>query len=258
VSVVALWSMKGGVGVSVLTAALAVAANRAGPESRTPVLAVDLVGDLPVVLGMESAETLGVIDWLHASPDDPADALGRLSVRPSATAEPGLSVMPRGSGPIAVDDIAGSAVHFVDVLRSVAEISFVDCGHLRSPGPLTARGTAEESEATPEPAPVASADHQFRVAVAAAADVGWLATRTCYLSARVAPHTPVQPDGCVVLREAGRALAASDIAAVLGVPVVLDAAVDQQVARVVDCGLLITRLPASLQRTMVRSLRHVD
>jgi len=249
--------MKGGVGVSVLTAALAVSANRAGPESRNPALAVDLAGDLPVVFGMESMPALGVVDWLHASPDDPVDALGRLSIRPSEASESGLGVMPRGSGPIGVDNIAASATRFVEALRSVAEISFVDCGHLRPLGPLPADDAAEVAATGAAPPATASVDQQFRIAVAAAADVGWLATRTCYLSARVAAHTPVKPDGCVVLREAGRALAASDVASVLGVPVVLDAAVDQRVARVVDCGLLLTRLPASLQRTMIRSLRHV-
>lgn len=244
-SVVALWSMKGGVGVSVLTACLTISANRSGPESRAPAIAVDLAGDLPVVLGMESPETLGVVDWLHATPDDPVDALGRLTVRPADAVEPGLGVMPRGSGAIDVDDVADAAVRFVDAVRSTAQVCFVDCGQFRLAGPFPDGGVE------------ASTDQQFRIAVAAAADVGWLATRTCYLSARVARHTPVTPDGCVVLREVGRSLGSRDVASALGVPVVLDIAIDQRVSRVVDCGSLVTRLPLSLQRTMIRSLRHV-
>lgn len=244
-SVVALWSMKGGVGVSVLTAALAISAHRSGPESVASAIAVDLAGDLPVVLGMSADETLGVVDWLRAAPDDPTDALRRLAVEPADSTASGLGIVPRGAGGIEIDDPAAAADRLVDALRPAADLAFVDCGHFRPPGPF------------PQGASEPSVDQEFRVAVAAAADVGWLVTRACYLSASVASHSPVDADGCVVLREAGRALTSADVADALAVPLVLDIAIDRRIARIVDCGSLTTRLPSSLQRTMARSLRHV-
>lgn len=266
--IVALWSMKGGVGVSVLTAALAVSAQQSGLPSASSVIAVDLAGDLPVVFGMNPTETLGVVDWLRASPDDPAEAMRRLVVTPvdsggfrgrDATAPP-LGVMLRGAGPLGTAktastaeaastteaaDMAKTADRFVAALRLAADLAIVDCGNFRRPGLFDDGDSA------------VGADEGFRVAVAGAADIGWLVTRACYLSASLASQSPVRPDGCAVLRESGRALASSDVSVALGVPLALEVAVDPKIARIVDCGSLLTRLPSSLQRTMVRSLRHV-
>jgi len=243
-AVVALWSMKGGVGVSVLTAALTISADGPAGALMGTVIAVDLVGDLPVVLGREPTEGLGVIDWVKATPDDPVDALRRLAAGAESD-ELSFGVVPRGGGAIEVDDPDAAAARLVEALGAMADVVFVDCGEFRRPG------------STPDDAPPPSDEQRFRIAVAAAADVGWLVSRACYLSARVAAHSPVPADGCVVLSETGRALGSGDVAAAIGAPLVLDVAVDPRIARIVDCGSLLTRLPSSLQRTMVRSLRHV-
>jgi hypothetical protein len=56
----------------------------------------------------------------------------------------------------------------------------------------------------------------------------------------------------VLVAEEGRALTPSDVEDVLGAPVRAAVSVTAQVARVVDAGLLASRLP----RTLERELRH--
>jgi len=71
----------------------------------------------------------------------------------------------------------------------------------------------------------------------------WLVLRgPCYLSLRAALDSGWRADGVILLVEPGRALGASDVADVLGVPVVAEVPVEASVARVVDAGLLLARL----------------
>lgn len=83
--------------------------------------------------------------------------------------------------------------------------------------------------------------------------VRYLVTRPCYLALRRAMHT-ARPDGVVLITEPGRALDASDVAEVVGAPIRAEVATDPAVARAVDAGLLASRLP----RTLTRSLRYLD
>jgi hypothetical protein len=71
-------------------------------------------------------------------------------------------------------------------------------------------------------------------------------TRACYLSIRRAVELGSRPHGVVVIVEPGRALHASDIAAVIGAPVVAEVPFDASIARAVDAGLLVSRCPARL------------
>ena len=81
------WALKGGVGTTVVTAALGLTLDRAGHD----VLLVDLAGDLPAALGLPEPDGPGLTDWLAAGPDVPADGLGRieLSAAPDWPCSPG-------------------------------------------------------------------------------------------------------------------------------------------------------------------------
>lgn len=85
---VVCWSPKGGVGTSVVAAALALRAAADGADT----LLVDLAGDQPAILGIDVGSREGVGDWLGAGDDVPIDALAVLEV-PVAER---LHLLPRG------------------------------------------------------------------------------------------------------------------------------------------------------------------
>lgn len=87
---IACWSIKGGSGTSVVSAALALQL-----ASTAPTLLVDLAGDAPAVLGMPDPSGSGVSDWLSGSGLDRA-ALDRLAV----TAARDLRLIPVGKEPM--------------------------------------------------------------------------------------------------------------------------------------------------------------
>jgi hypothetical protein len=80
-------SPKGGVGTSVVAAALALRHAHAGH----PTVLVDLAGDQPDLLGVSSS--LGIGDWAAGGDDVPVEALTALEVEVGG----GLSLLPRGS-----------------------------------------------------------------------------------------------------------------------------------------------------------------
>lgn len=83
----------------------------------------------------------------------------------------------------------------------------------------------------------------------------WLVVRgPCYLSLRRAIGHPWCPDGVILVIEPGRALTATDVSDVLGVPVVAEIPVDPTVARVIDAGLLLDRVD---RLGALRSLRRL-
>ncbi len=96
-------------------------------------------------------------------------------------------------------------------------------------------------------------DDSARSVLAAAAGTSLLVTRPCYLSLRRAVAAPLQPTGVVLLVEPGRALDRHDVEEVVGVSVVAEVQLDPAVARAVDAGLLVTRLPRSLERALGRA-----
>jgi len=87
VVLITLWSVKGGSGVSVVSAGLACSLARDSADT----LLVDFAGDQPALLGLATPQTPGVADWL-AVPDSDAAALGRLELDVS----PSLRLLPRG------------------------------------------------------------------------------------------------------------------------------------------------------------------
>lgn len=83
--------------------------------------------------------------------------------------------------------------------------------------------------------------------------VAYLVTRACYLALRRFTLDNVTlPDGVVLITEPGRALDPSDVAAVIGAPIRAEVGQDHAVARAIDAGLLATRLPRTLARTVGR------
>ena len=82
-------SPKGGVGTSVVAAALALRRAHAGH----PTVLVDLAGDQPDLLGVAPSSSLGIGDWAAGSDDVPVEALTALEVEVGG----GLSLLPRGS-----------------------------------------------------------------------------------------------------------------------------------------------------------------
>jgi hypothetical protein len=206
---VACWSVKGGVGTTVVAASLALLLGRHdGPGA---VLA-DLAGDAPAVLGLPEPDTPGLAGWLAAGDSVPADGLARLEIE----ASPSLRLLPRGPGQLVPDRAA--------VLASLLD---------RGPRPVVVDcGTAERVAA----------------AIVGGAQRSILVIRPCYLALRRAMTSPLRPSEVVVVREPGRALSRRDIESAVGAPVRVEIEADPAVARAVDAGLMAGRLPRSLER----------
>jgi Flp pilus assembly CpaE family ATPase len=223
----ACWCVKGGAGTTVVTAALAL---HLSSETGTEVLAVDLGGDLPAALGVSDSASPGVAQWLSSGGEVAADSLARLE----QSVAPGLQLLPRGHGPL---ETTGRARMLLALLGAASRPVVVDCGRIE---PYAA------SDHCADPADVVD----LRFDVAAAATNSWLVTRGCYLSLRRAQAMPLRPSGVVFLDEPGRALDQRDVEAVLDVRVVAVVPVDSAIARAVDAGLLVSRLPRALTRAL--------
>ena len=76
-----------------------------------------------------------------------------------------------------------------------------------------------------------------------------LVTRPCYLALRRSAVTP-RPDAVVLINEHERALNATDIETVLGIPITTTVPYHPAIARAIDAGLLTTRLPRELARAL--------
>jgi MinD-like ATPase involved in chromosome partitioning or flagellar assembly len=210
---IACWSSKGGSGTTVVAAALAVAL--AGSVASGALLA-DFCGDGAAVLGVPDPDGPGLSDWLAAGEEVPADGIRRLEVDIAR----GLKLLPRGSLPFD----AGRANALSEVFAADPRPVVADCGTL--------------------------VDEAAQV-VAASASSSLLVVRPCFLALRRALVAPVRPTGVVFVSEAGRALGSRDVEELLGVPVRARIECLPEVARMVDAGLLTSRLP----RRMVRALR---
>lgn len=212
------WAAKGGSGTTVFAAAKALA-------SPDDTLLVDLAGDAMVVLGLPEPDGPGVHDWLRSSA--PAERLRRLE----HSANERLSVLPSGltdrvghAGP--ADRADGS-----DHTSRWYELS----AHLR---------------AEPRPVIVDAGSGRPPAALLAAADETLLVMRACYVGLRRAAALDLTPTGVVLIEEPGRSLRAADIEASIGAPVVSTALLDPAIARAVDAGLLVSRIPGAWRRQL--------
>ena len=224
----ALWSPKGGSGTSVVAAATALASAARG-DTRL----ADLGGDQPAILGLAlqpsvSGPAEGLAGWLAAGPSTPTEWLDDMAV----PVVPGLALLPLGSdAPASVSPEAGAALA---VGLSDGGVAVLDAGS----GP----------------------DHGGAVRAAIeVADVSLMVIRPCYLALRRAVGDPrlARSAGAILVEDAGRALAAADVAAVLGVPVIGRVPVRAEVARAVDAGVLRDRLPAPLGDSAADILDHL-
>lgn len=215
---IAVWSAKGGAGVTVTSAGLAL--SRAGDFST---LLVDLAGDLPAALGLPEPQ-LGVTDWLGAQGAASLESLSRLELEVPATA---VRLIGRGG----CHDFGHAAAEaLLAVLASDERAVIVDVGCLdfQSHTPLA----------------------DLRGALVASAEQSLLVTRACYLALRRVVSMGVVPTGVILVREPGRSLDRHDVEQVVGAPVVACVDLDPSLARSVDAGLLGRRPPRLLLRTL--------
>ena len=207
------WSVKGGVGTSVVAAATAI---RLASDDREATL-VDLTGDQPALLGMVAGAVPsepGIGDWVAAGDGVAADAIGRLL----EDVAPGLRLLRQGTQP-ALDDGRRRLVLALEVLARIGPV-VVDAGldpfELRSD--LAARHR-----------PVC-------------------VLRSCYLALTRAQRVSGPYDRVVLVEEPGRALRVRDVASAVGASSVERVAWDPRVARSVDAGTIVSMLPPPLRR----------
>jgi len=198
------WSVKGGVGTTVVSAVVALQRS----ESRDARL-VDLMGDLPATLGIAEPTDQGIGEWL--SNDAAEETLEHLAIPVTDR----LDLLPRGS--ISTDSYSLRRLQQFAALPSSREV-VVDAGTNTS----------------------------FIETLLPFATVSWLVLRPCYLALRRAVSTRLRVDGVILVNEPGRALSKRDVASVLSAPIVAEVELDPRLARVIDAGLLTTRLPSSM------------
>lgn len=219
------WSVKGGSGVSVVSAALAgLLAQRHGSAA-----IVDLGGDQPAALGLAEPNAPGVLDWCDSTAG--AERLARLAIEVARD----LLLVPRGEGRqlVAADRAADLAL----AVAKLAPAVVVDAG-------VPLRATQEET---------GSPGEQPHAAYLRMCGSSLFVTRACYMAMRRAKALKVRADGVIFMDEPGRALNARDVSEILGLPVVGVVEADPEVTRAVDSGTLVRRIPASLSRGLRRA-----
>ena len=214
------WSVKGGVGTSVVAAATAI---RLASEDRETTL-VDLTGDQPALLGMIAGAAPaepGIGDWVAAGDGVAADAIGRLL----EDVAPGLRLLREGTQPALVDQTAdgeNQRSRLVLALEMLARI-----------GPVVVDAGLDPFELRTDLA----ASHRPVCVL-----------RSCYLALNRAQRTSGPYDWVVLVEEPGRALRVRDVAAAVGASSVKRVAWDPRVARSVDAGTIVSMLPPPLRR----------
>ena len=201
-----LWSVKGGSGTTIVASLLAAALAHRGARH---VRLVDLAGDIPATLGLAEPDHDGVAGWLDAPDADLAALCAR-----EIDAFAGISVVPRGPRSLhAAPDTRMQELMSTLNLPQVDTI--IDAG--------SGAGV------------VHAAVH--------AAPRSILVVRPCYLALRAAARAQHRIDGVVMVAESGRSLGRTDIESVLHAPVLAEVPVVPQIARLVDAGLLASRVP---------------
>ena len=174
-----------------------------------PTLLVDLAGDAALALGLAPDGQPTLAEWF--SSDVGSERLVHLRRRVTGD----LELLPTSAG-VPSTGTADRWHPFAAHLRAVAADRdvVVDVGARVPPTPLIA--VAERS---------------------------WLVTRRCYLAVVRAQRLACRPTGIVIVDEPGRALTADDVAAAIGAPIVATLLHDPKIARAVDSGLAVSRLP---------------
>ncbi len=237
------WSVKGGVGTSVVAAATAV---RLASEDRETTL-VDLTGDQPALLGMiagTSPSEPGVGDWVAAGDGVAADAIGRLLEDVS----PGLRLLRQGTQPaLGTGPVSETGPRSGDAAVVGSE---PDLGRRPSLDDWRRRLVlALEVLARIGPVVVDAGLDPFEIRSDLAASHRTVCVlRSCYLALNRAQRTPGPYDRVILVEEPGRALRVRDVAAAVGASSVERVAWDPRVARSVDAGTIVSMLPPPLRR----------
>jgi len=213
---VPVWSAKAGVGCTTLS--LALAARVARLDGRC--LLIDLDGDLPAAAGI-AEPMVGVTDWLASSSGSP-EALERLATRVS---DVGVELVGIGSSHkwerSRADDL-------IDALSSTQTFVVVDVGCV-------------DSVRTPiEP---------IRRKLAAL-PTSVFVTRACYLALHRAVQLDLSIGRVALIRENGRSLDRLDVSRLLAASEVVDVDVHPVVARAIDSGSMVRRVPRLLNRQL--------
>lgn len=205
------WSVKGGSGCSVTAAVAALLA-----AERREALLVDLAGEQAAILGVAPDASTGLGVWLGRGEPPPPDALARLE-RPIADRLRLLSFDPDDGGQPRPPEERVELL--AQLLRRDHRQVVVDVG----------TGTRPWARLLQQ------------------AEDRILVIRPCYLALRRAADAST-PTGVVLVGEPGRALTAADVSSVVDAPVLVRLPVDPAIARVVDAGLLASRVPRPLRR----------
>jgi hypothetical protein len=214
----ALWSAKGGAGVTTAAVGLADALRR---RSGGGVLLVDLAGDMPATVGLADPE-VGLTDWLAS--DAGPEALTR--IEQSAAEAVGLLGLGAATEWARTREVELAAVLAADRRDVLVDLGRIDDG--------TRLASMQEE-------------------LLGAASRSLLVTRACYLALRRAVRAGREPDGVVLVREPGRALDRGDVEGLLSVQVVAEIDLDPGVARAVDAGFLLAAAPRHLARALRRA-----
>lgn len=208
------WSVKGGSGTSTIAASLAML-------ERPGSLLVDLCGDSAALFGIDAPPGLGLSDWFASNAA--AASLAALYVpvgNDDALLLPSTRRLDRDESSSERYSVLGDWLHEQSAERSV----IVDAGIASAPV-IAALISSESTRSL-------------------------LVLRPCYLAVRRAVSLPARVDGIVVVREEGRSLSNADIESATGQRVLTEVAVDPTIARAIDAGLMNTRMPRPLRRSL--------
>ena len=226
---IACWSVKGGSGTTVVSSALALLLAR---SSEAGAVLADLGGDVPAACGVPEPQCPGLIDFAAAGPDVPAEALARLETKIT----PQLRLIHAGG--------------FGDVDQRARLEPATAFGLESADGERVALALTTQYPASSVVVDCGPAGNPCGAAIAGAAGLSLLVLRPCYLALRRAAQTTLRPSGVVLVTEPGRSLGATEVSDVLGVPVRAEIPYDPAVSRVVDAGLLSTRVPRCIERAL--------
>jgi hypothetical protein len=158
----------------------------------------------------------GLAAWLAGGPASPSEALDRLAL----AVAPGLVLLPLG--------VAGGPEPLPEAGAALATALRDGCETVLDAGLAAGRPAAQ--------------------AAVEVADASVVVVRGCYLALRRAVRTPLvaRAAGAVLVDEPGRALGEREVGEVLGLPILARFPVRPSVARAVDAGVLVARLPGHL------------
>lgn len=217
---IVVWGVKGGAGVTVVTALLAMGHTE-------PVVATSFDHDLSHVFGRSNAPgAAGLTEWTNSSQDVDASAVRSLLV----DVDDRVKILPVGQ-------------------QTIGRRPVADLGENNS-ALIVDGGIASDAYNTER------IDQLFDCADVA--ELSLMVIRPCYLSLERAGSQLPRCDGLIVVRERWQAIKATDIEGVFGLPVLATLDVEPALARLVDEGQIIRASAHRRIRTSVQALRSLS